>query len=591
MTGIRSLRVFALRLMMVAAAHAGASARAFADDACAACEPPADSWQSRFDFFTNFGRYMPRTQCLRNEAGTPDWPWIIALLVATSGVILGYLKIMIFWRRSYLAVRPEDRNRKLMDLAYVFFWCAVCGYAMSMVMFVWPAYRLLAVFLVVLNVFTWRFASSLSEFRVSFAAKALQRELHDALRSRNTELERLVAERTAELRAAKASAEAANACKGAFLSCMSHEIRTPISAILGYADLLAEEELSKEDRSHHAQVVHRNGEHLLGIINDILDMNKIESGKMTIERVAMSLRETCEAVVSTLQPTARAKGLTLTAHFDPELPGYIHSDPTRVRQILFNLLGNSLKFTGSGGVTLFAKTSPGSEGHCTVVLEIVDRGIGMTPEQLERLFAPFTQADATTARRYGGTGLGLAISRELARVMGGDIVVASEPGVGSRFTATFAATLAAAPAPEAAHRATPVALSPTMSGRVLLADDGVDNQRLISHYLRKMGLEVVVVSDGLQAVEAACVSADAFDLVLMDVQMPCLDGMEATREIRRRGSRMPIVALTANAMTSDREQCLEAGCDGYYTKPISKERLAELCRAFVRPSAPSTRAA
>lgn len=340
-----------LRLVLIAAAMPMASARG--EDCCAV--PAANSW----DFFTNFGRYMPRTHCLTGADGRPDWPWIAGLIVLTSGVIIGYLRIFVFWRRSYIQEPERDRNRKLMDLAWIFLWCAICGYAMSITMFFWPAYRLLAAFLVVLNIFTWKFIGSLDDFRVSFSAKRLQRELGEALARRNAELERVVAERTAELEVARALADAANASKSNFLANMSHEIRTPMTAILGFSDLLADPAQSVRDREACVNTIRRQGDHLLNVINDILDLSKIEADKLAVESVPTSLAAMLDDVGASLSPRARGKGIELRMVGEGPLPVTIRTDPTRLRQILINIVGNAIKFTEAGTVTVSARLEAG----------------------------------------------------------------------------------------------------------------------------------------------------------------------------------------------------------------------------------------
>ncbi len=266
-----------------------------------------------YDFFTNYGTYMPRTHCLTTAQGAVDWPWVIGLMVLTAGVIAASLRIFAFWRKSYLEEQIADRNKKLMDLAWVFLWCAICGYAMSILMFVWPAYRLLAGFLVVLNVFSWRFATKLKDFKVSFAVKRLRRELDEARLARTEELESLVATRTCELEHARAAAEMASESKSSFVANMSHEIRTPMTAILGYADLLSDPESAgtSEQRAELVGTIRRNGEHLLAIINDILDISKIEAGKMTVERIEVDPAGIIEDVVALMRVRADAKRLGL----------------------------------------------------------------------------------------------------------------------------------------------------------------------------------------------------------------------------------------------------------------------------------------
>ncbi len=552
----------------------------------------ANSW----DFFTNFGRYMPRTHCLTGADGRPDWPWIIGLIALTSGVIVGYLRIFVFWRRSYVEEPPQDRNRKLMDLAWVFLWCAVCGYAMSIVMFFWPAYRLLAMFLVVLNIFTWKFATSLDAFRVSFSARRLQRELGEALARRNAELERMVAERTDELRAARAAADAANASKSTFLANMSHEIRTPMTAILGFSDLLADPSQSPAERDACIHTIRRQGDHLLSVINDILDLSKIEADKLIVECIPTPVASVLEDVRASLLPKAEAKGITLAFEAPEPIPATIRTDPTRLRQVLINLVGNAIKFTPSGGVTVRTRFEP--EGFLR--FDVSDTGIGMAPDQLTRLFRPFSQADDSTTRRFGGTGLGLTISKRLARLLGGDIRVSSIERRGSTFTLTInPGPLVDAPMMQwRAEERPSIAEAPTNPGvalhaRILLAEDGPDNQRLISHHLRRAGAAVVIAENGalaLDAVATATRDRQPFDLIILDMQMPEIDGYGAAAELRRRGVTTPIMALTAHAMNGDRDRCLAAGCNEFASKPIDARALLELCAAMLG-QASATRAA
>jgi signal transduction histidine kinase len=387
-------------------------------------------------------------------------------------------------------------------------------------------------------------------------------------------------------------AEAAAHSKALFLANMSHEIRTPMTAILGFADLLLDPEQQPEEREDCIRTIRRNGQHLLGVINDILDVSRIESGEMRAEQSTFDPWSVVLEVADLLEPQARAKGLALELGRAPELPARIHSDRRRLQQILINLVGNAIKFTERGSVRIGA-TVEREPAPARLRFEVSDTGVGIAPEAVARVFEPFWQEDASSTRDFGGTGLGLTIVRSLVELLGGSISLASEPGRGSRFHFTLgpdALELATPPGPPAgaqggAARAAARGPAPAAkaSGRVLLAEDGPDNQRLISHMLRRSGLEVEVVENGRLAWERAleALEAEPFDVILMDMQMPEMDGYEATQRLRADGYDRAIVALTAHALESDREKCLAAGCDDYATKPVSRARLIELLDPYL----------
>ena len=398
----------------------------------------------------------------------------------------------------------------------------------------------------------------------------------------------------AELRAATAAAQAASVSKSAFLANMSHELRTPMTAIVGHADLLGDPARTPADHAESGLVIRRNARHLLQLINDVLDVSKVEAGQMTVERLKVGLPELVADVASLVRPRAVEKGLALRVVFEGALPVTVATDPLRVKQVLTNLLGNATKFTAAGSVTLRLACD-----ERTLRFDVVDTGLGMTPEQMAKLFQPFTQADESTTRRYGGTGLGLTISRQLTRLLGGDVTVVSTAGAGSTFTATIdPGDLAGVPRlsglTEAGLRLPPEPAGsssalPRLDGqRVLLADDGPDNQMLISLYLRSAGAEVTLADNGREAVDRATDARAAgrpFDLVLTDMQMPELDGYGATAELRRRGFVLPIVALTANAMSGDRDKCVAAGCTDYLSKPVDRGELVRVAHRLTRPVA------
>ncbi len=416
-------------------------------------------------------------------------------------------------------------------------------------------------------------------------------------------------QRQIELRRAKETAEAASQAKSEFLANMSHEIRTPMTAILGYAEALLAPDLSPSDHLNAIHTIRCNGEHLLQIISDILDISKIEAGKLEIENIRCSPVELVADVKTLMQVRADAKKLPFNVEYIGTVPETIESDPTRLKQVLVNLLGNAIKFTETGAVRLvmrFLDTDPiGGTGPAQPMMQfdIVDSGIGMTPEQAGKLFQAFSQADSSTTRKYGGTGLGLKISKRLAEMLGGTITVESKLNEGSRFRFTVAtgwldgvkmlddpgsATISQLP-----DTSTITQEITRIDCRILLAEDNATNQILVKGILKKSGAEVTVVENGKLAVDAALAARDAgtpFDVILMDMQMPVMDGYEATRLLRQREYTDPIIALTAHAMTSDRQKCVDAGCDEYVAKPIDRKALIESIRRCLPEQAASASA-
>jgi PAS domain S-box-containing protein len=453
-----------------------------------------------------------------------------------------------------------------------------------------------------------RMAGTLTDItdRKTFEAelKRSAAEIEESRRQIEQQSAALIAQ-AAELEVARRRAEQASQSKSEFLANMSHEIRTPMTAILGFADLLLMEEgieTAPPARTSALETIKRNGEHLLEIINDILDLSKIEASFLRIERLRFSPMKIVADVIALMKVRADARRLELTASYPGPIPETIESDPTRLRQILINLVGNALKFTEQGSVQISVRFLPDSQkdrGGLAGRLEFAvrDTGIGMTAEELGRLFRPFTQADPSTTRRFGGTGLGLTISKRFADLLGGDLLAESQPGRGSTFIVTVATgSLEGVRIHQPASQAgdgrpapsRPREVMPPLTCRVLIAEDGVDNQRLLSFLLRKAGADVEVVDNGQQAMDRALAAERAekpFAVILMDMQMPVMDGYTSTSQLRASGYRGVILALTAHTMAGDRERCLSAGCDEYATKPIHAAKLISLIHASLRTPA------
>ena len=381
----------------------------------------------------------------------------------------------------------------------------------------------------------------------------------------------------------KTAAEKANQAKSLFLANMSHEIRTPLTAIIGYSEALLDVKQTMVERIEGIRTIKQAGKHLLGIINDILDLSKIEAGRLEVERLPVPLYGLIEEVAALARLQAETKGIGFQLEPVFPLPQTLTTDPVRFKQVLLNLISNAIKFTETGSVELRVRfDAVGGR----LVAEIIDTGIGISAEQLLRLFQAFTQADASTTRRFGGTGLGLALSKQLIDKLGGSISVDSAPGRGSRFTVqlrtgpvdqlVYTPEEARGPGQPAAEAVEPAGLR----GRVLIAEDNPINQRVIVLKARHLGVETQVVENGEQAVDAAL--AEPYDLILMDMQMPVMDGVTAVRTLREKGYRGPVVALTANSTQEDRQACLDAGCDDFLSKPIENALFAETLRRYLR---------
>lgn len=428
---------------------------------------------------------------------------------------------------------------------------------------------------------------------VSFNRMVVALSAYRAAAARTREnLERRIGERTEELESALNASVSASKAKSEFLANMSHELRTPMSGVIGMLELLSESPLTREQRDY-LTTAKTSAHSLLALVNDLLDLSKIEAGKMMLEEIPFDLRQLARESVRGSLPTAVAKGLTLDLEVDPETPRGISGDPLRLRQVLVNLVNNAVKFTSRGGVAvrIWRELGNGDPDNDRLRIAVIDSGPGIADDQMESIFEKFTQADTSISRKFGGTGLGLAITRRLVELQGGRIWVESKVGEGSRFHVEMpcrAASLLARAEAAGGEQEHPSAVR--LAGAILLVEDNPVNQKVVLAMLRKRGYEVDVAGDGLGAIEA--LREKRYALVLMDVQMPGLDGLETTRRIRaeERFKQLPIVAMTAHAMSGDRERCLDAGMNAYLAKPVDQRNLLRVISELTSGAAVEARA-
>lgn len=393
-------------------------------------------------------------------------------------------------------------------------------------------------------------------------------------------------ELVAQLKQAQLSAESANKNKTMFLANVSHEIRTPLTAILGFADLLKDGTISETEKKQFSETISRNGNTLIKIIDDVLDLSKVEANCLELEKIEVAIEPLLQNVVQQFKDSARSKNLSIVLDIEGELPPTILSDSVRIQQVITNLLSNAVKFTDRGGVIVQVKSITKESSKTEIQIRVIDTGIGLTEEQKIRIFQPFRQAETSTTRRFGGTGLGLALSKHLAEALGGGLVVErGEQDAGCTFTFTLTAEIPACPSLKVAEPvfAPPQTdLTPLAGVKILLAEDSIDNQYFIERFLAKNGALVSVTDNGCDVLQKC--KTETFDVILMDIEMPLMDGYETTRQLRQLGMNIPILALTAHAMAEERIKTREAGCNGHLTKPIDTRELLCVLESILNPA-------
>lgn len=390
----------------------------------------------------------------------------------------------------------------------------------------------------------------------------------------------------ANLKQIQQIADHANKNKTLFLANVSHEIRTPLTAILGFANLLKEGPISEIEKNQFIETISRNGNTLIKIIDDLLDLSKVEANCLELEKIEVPIQKLVQNVVQQFKERARSKDLYILLDIQNELPHAILSDSVRIQQVISNLLSNAVKFTDQGGVIVQVKSVIKKQSKTEIQIRVIDTGIGLTSEQKIRLFQPFTQAETSTTRKFGGTGLGLALSKHLAQALDGDLIIERyEKDAGCTFTFTLTAEIPAVPritACDVSRALQQMNFTPLAGFKILLAEDSLDNQYFVERFLSKHGATVTVADNGHEALEKC--AKEQFDVILMDIEMPVMDGYEATRKLRESGCMVPIFALTAHAMAEERHKTREAGCDGHLTKPIDTHQLLSALENILKSS-------
>jgi len=509
--------------------------------------------------------------------GVNDLEIVKRLIVYTNKIIGGdsLQAELILYHKPYLRIIKDERKHMLLKFGLIFFVFGLLLATLIHVIVTKPIFQLLSATKAVSE---GDMASRLDNTRKD--------EFGELTEFFNRMLDKLQNKQD-ELSLAVKVAESASSAKSAFLANMSHEIRTPLTAILGFSEMLKEDGISKTDTRQYVESIMRAGNHLQQIINDILDMSKIEAGQLVIENGEVDLFEILKDCEYLMRPYAEEKHLKFRIKYKFPLPKQIVTDAKRLKQVLLNLCSNAIKFTSEGNIEI---TIEYDKQNQRIQFDVTDTGMGMNQEELERLFKPFSQVDTSTTRRYGGSGLGLCICKELVTSLGGEIDCQSRKGIGSRFFFTINPGAISEEhwanhydEDESARLIARMTIEPdSLRGKVLLAEDTPDNQKLISMYIKRAGATPVVVENGKQALDRAL--AEEFDLILMDMQMPVMGGVDATAKLRATGYQRPIVALTANALKEDRERSQRAGVDDYLTKPVDLNRFNAVLNRYLKPA-------